>query len=449
MQSIRILGLVIASTLLFSPVVDAQFCPPGGGNSGGNNSGGNGSGSGGSGSGGGRSTGAGGSSGNTGSGGSINNTGGNRSGPRTSRSAPLIKSGRAAGRETSMTGAATGRTGGGVRGGSGRSGGSTGGSMGSCGLSGRSLDSWDTWWARNQDAFLWDGVSSTKRSMPMTAAATGLTGRGRSAEPESGLRRSTVYTSIVPALLEVLESGDEPRVVDAAVRALGASVEEPFDGLVSEALIPLLSHSDDNVRVSATLSLGLLGSAEADTLLELARCTPEGHRLVGQTEVPIVLRTAATLAMGYADHPESVGPLIDLVERLPDSEREAKSCAIHAMGLMQNPKAHVAMDYLLSKLHDKRMEPDIRSAIPTALGRQGRADAVGPMLEVLEDRDTDRRVKQSVVIGLGQLARLEQAEVVDALLDVIDDEKDGPTRQGAFRWPMRPRGAAMVPALIL
>ncbi len=240
-----------------------------------------------------------------------------------------------------------------------------------------------------------------------------------------------IYTSIVPSLMALVDQADDPQVVNAAVRALGSTVEAPFESVVSETLIPLLRHESDEVRQAATLSLGLLGNTESSTLLDLATCSSAGHRLVAETEVPAFMRAAATLALGFADDPASVASLIDMVERLPDSEAATKRSAIHAMGIMRNPKASMAVDYLMSKIHDERMEPSIRSAIPTALGKQNRQGAVDALLSVLKDRDTDRRVQQSTIIGLGELAAADRLDAVETLIKLCEDSKDNASRHFA------------------
>ncbi len=402
--------------LLMSPAAEAQCWGAGGPPS--STGGSDGSGASGSGSS------SGGASTSTGSGGaSTGNTRAGITGARTGARRPDASAPTAAGMSQGVRG---------IRGGSGR----TAATTGSCGdasrgLVGRDLTSWSAWWARNQDAFLWDAAPALTARPSMTASGRDLTGRGRKDDGSLRPPRSMVYTAIVPALLETVETSDDPRVVDAAVRALGPMVEAPFQDPVAEALLPLFAHPSDEVRLSAALSLGLLGAEGSRTLLDLATCSNDGHALVGESSVPPWLRAAATLGLGYADDPASVAALIDMLERLPDSEAATKRCAIHAMGLMRNPRTRLAGDYLVARLQDERMEPTIRSAIPTALARHGRVDAVGTMLDVLTDRDTDRRVRQSVVIGLGKLATMEHADVLEELLDRAEDDKDEATRHFA------------------
>jgi HEAT repeat protein len=310
--------------------------------------------------------------------------------------------------------------------------------VGAChGLVGANRDSWKDWWEFNKDEFLWDRRLAARRAAITSGSGRLLAGRAQQLTLTEPLPRSMVYTAIVPALLEVIADGprsdEDPRVLDAAARSLGVAVNAPFDGPVVEMLIPLLSHEYDEVKVAATVALGLLGPGESGTLLELALATQAGERLVKEKEVPVDVRVAATLALGYADDPAAVLPLIGLVEDPRGQEAVVKTGAIRAMGLLRNERARVAGDYLLGKLADTRMDPVVRSAIPTALGRLGRADAVAPLMKLLlKSRHTDPCVLQSTVIGLGRLADLDSADVLTALMDIVDDDEDAPTRHFAI-----------------
>jgi len=320
-----------------------------------------------------------------------------------------------------------------VRGLSGRKGATTGACSGTELV--RERDSWQTWWDRNLAEFVWNDAASGQalRPRPVTAAGSGaLVGLGRRTADERPAR-GEIYTHVVPSLLELLTDPDT-EVVDAAARALGATVEAPFGGTVIEALQPLLEHHDLRVQTSATLALGLLGDAQAGPLLlDLARCSSAGHRLVGgASEVPRTIRLAATLALGYADDPASVAALIDLVERLPESESETRQCAVHALGIMRNPETRVALSYLGAKLSDERLDPRVRAAIPTALARHGQVDAIDPLLALCADRDTDDVVRQSAVIALGRLADVDHARVLEALQHLAEDAKNAPTRHFAY-----------------
>ncbi len=280
----------------------------------------------------------------------------------------------------------------------------------------------------------------------MTASRPGLTNRGRRGgapdAPVDPVTPARVYTGVVPVLLEVLETSlreeDDPRVLCAAARSLGVAVDAPFDELAVEALLPLLAYDAyedrDMVREAATFAIGLLGSGHAEVLLPLAWDTREGRALVDRREVPIDVRCAAVLALGVADDPGSVLSLVALLRELDDEDHEETrlmTSTVHALGMLQSSEAWRAGDALLELLGRRRLHPVVRAAIPTALGRLGRAEAVPPLLELAGDYWTEPLIRQSAAIGLGRLADM-GGEVPEALREIVDEAKDGPLRHFAI-----------------
>lgn len=293
-------------------------------------------------------------------------------------------------------------------------------------------DSWERWWDRNEDEFLWS-TQPPAGSHSLTAATTLLRGQGRTTTATPGPSRAEVYTRIVPDLLSVIAEDDDARVLNAALMALGRTVDPPFHDPLLEALPALLSRDELPVQMAATMALGLSASLDGtETLIQLMRCSAEGHRLVQASFVPSQVRAAAALALGYGNDPAAIPALMDMIERAPSAENETRTSAVMALGLMDNSAAGRAASWLARKLSDRRLDPVVKSAIPVALARLHRPGASEALLAVLDDRDSDRWVVQSTAIGLGRLASVGDSDAVEALTRLAEREKDGPTRRFAL-----------------
>ena len=311
--------------------------------------------------------------------------------------------------------------------------------VGAChGLVGAGRDTWRDWWEYNKDEYVWERRVRKRRAAP-TASGPLLVERAVVTDltraPLERLPRAQVYTSVVPALLEVVRADDEdPRVLDAAARSLGVAVQPPFDGLVAESLEPLLEHAYDEVKVAALMALGLSSADHHELLLEFARGSRAAERLSDEDEIDTSLRTAALLALGYGDQPASVLPILGLLQDPREDDADVRRAAVHALGLMRNERASAGGDHLLRMLADERLDPRVRSAVPIALARLGRADALPRLAAALADRGTEPCVRQSVVIALGRLASMHprHASFVDDLLALVEDDDDSPTRHFAL-----------------
>lgn len=293
-------------------------------------------------------------------------------------------------------------------------------------------DTWDRWWERNADEFLWSAARSDSRHAT-TAAQSLLTGRGRQTRVATSLSRAKIYTQIVPRLLAIVADDDDPRVVRAALMALGRAVTPPFHDPLLEVLPAALARNELPVQAAATMALGLAtGHDGTTTLINLMSCNSDGHRLVQAAFVPAAVRAAAALALGYGNDPAAVPVLMDLIQRLPSAENETRTSAVMALGLMDNSASARAASWLARKLSDKRLDPIVKSAIPVAMARLQRPGATEALLAVLADRDSDRWVEQSATIALGRLAAMDDDEALTALARRVEKARDGPTRRFAL-----------------
>lgn len=159
------------------------------------------------------------------------------------------------------------------------------------------LGQWTFWWEFNKDRFL---NLKTKVRSKVTYTDSGLlVGLGRGARPAFSMGPSDqdVKTRIVPMLLTLLEKESDRDILTGAMVALGRIGVAP-DAVVT-AITPQLAASNQEVRETAALSLGILQRPEAIPTLEaLAWDTPEGRKLVKDSRVDIRTRVFAQYGLG-------------------------------------------------------------------------------------------------------------------------------------------------------
>ena len=130
----------------------------------------------------------------------------------------------------------------------------------------------------------------------------------------------------------------------------------------------------------------------------------------------------------------SVPVLMDVVRRLPDTDKDIKICAVVALGQLgeDHPSAAEARRFLVELLGDRRLDPLVASYAPTSLGKLGGEEALNAVHAVFRDRDADHIVRQSAALALGQLAGMEHEAVVADLIDYLAEGKDRQTRHFAI-----------------
>ncbi|RKY21316.1 MAG: hypothetical protein DRQ55_04855 [Planctomycetota bacterium] len=314
--------------------------------------------------------------------------------------------------------------------GSGRRGARTGASEAQAGW-----NSWEFWWNANSAQYL-----SLRGRLEVSGASTGfiglLTGKGLSLRGADGVRpdQRMVSELIAPALtsLTAERAGD---IADSAVLAL-ARVSDPAQAPGAlDALLPQLAHAELSVRSSAALALGVLGDVRAEAaLVELARDSSHGRQLVGGGHVSSLVRCFSALSLGMLGGDEGIGCLVGLTSDLGPSERELSVAA--CMGLSQipseHPRAGMIMDAAKARLADRYTDPLLKAHLVTLLAKLGGQPRVPELVDLLEDRDTDPIVRQSVALALGRVAAVTQPRAVERLQQLIESERDALTRQLAI-----------------
>jgi HEAT repeat protein len=297
-----------------------------------------------------------------------------------------------------------------------------------------SYETWEFWWENNKDQYL-NLKSRVVKVTNQSGSSGALTGRGRQSDARSTKRPSLelINGEVLPALTALVTSSDKRDIIDSGILAMSRAAQADSADLVINTATPLLDHQELSVQTAAALSLGIMGSPKAlPTVTALMTNSAEGRKLVGGGDVPQLVRAFGALSEGLIDDPSSVKNLIDIVENTKDSERDIKVAALVALGLVNSTAKNDAYQYLVKKLGDEKLDSIIASYVPTSLGKLGNAEAVPELLKVFVSKDTDVFVRQSAAIGLGQLASLNQAEVVKALKEYIAEGKDQQTRHFCF-----------------
>ncbi|RKY21928.1 MAG: hypothetical protein DRQ55_02570 [Planctomycetota bacterium] len=327
------------------------------------------------------------------------------------------------------TGGARTSTGRVARGGSGRKGATT--SAGAS-IDEKGFEIWEFWWENNKDRYL-----NLKDRLTKTSNVSGspglLTGRGRKRNTASSRRpsRNLIDNEVIPALQELIKNATDADILDSAVLALGRTTDQALAEEVLEAALPLLGHNELSVQSSTALALGVLGSDTAvPTLQDILQDSSAGRRLTGGGKIHWLVRAFAALSLGLIKDDAGIDALMDIAARLPDSDKDIKVCSIVGMGLIgsDHPKAADVHAFLAEQLKNKRLDPMIKSFIPTTMGKLGRHESVGHLVEAFSNRDGDNLVIQSCAVGLGQVAMPSDTDAVKMLMDYVKEGRDVQTR---------------------
>ncbi|MFO0981977.1 MAG: hypothetical protein U1E76_09580 [Planctomycetota bacterium] len=239
---------------------------------------------------------------------------------------------------------------------------------------------------------------------------------------------------ILPALVEALGE-DDADIVDSATLAIGRAVGGADLDLAYRAIMTQLASAHESVREAAALSLGLLGDDRAAaTLGDLVRDTPRARTVLNLANgTPTKVRAFAAIALGLIGANEAMPTLKWAIEKEPGTQRDLKTCAIIALGLLAN-RDEALVSYLMRLIDDRDLDRTVRAHVPTVIARcASAATAAVPALYAMLERDsTDRDMLRSVVLALGKLATMDQPVVVDALRRTALEDPDPGARN--FAW---------------
>ena len=372
---------------------------------------------------------------------------------------------------------------GGVRGfgatGAGRfTGGSNGGGSGGAGVplppgaesvvSSVDWTAWELWWAYNQHAYL-DLRAHLFGDPVLTGSDDFFLGHGEEQVGTRSLRPTTtgMRDEVLPLLIEVLRAETSTTMEASALLALGKLASFTGDSKVAlEAIKPFLTHSNQSVRERAIAALGILGREQSiDLVASLAAGDTlrlrDKYWIIFGDKVPYRTRAFATYALGLIGEASPSYHRVRVVNSLTGkSFRQALTlptqdvavAAVMALGLVPLPIDKSDTDgagkltvMLASRQHqirwllalfDERETPrEVRAQIPIVLARllQGtdgnsslRRATVMRMLDVLEDRQSGREMRQSAVTALGRLADADEDDLDQEVRKVLKraSEKD-------------------------
>ena len=299
---------------------------------------------------------------------------------------------------------------------------------------GEGFERWEFWWEQNKESFL-NLKNRLSQSGNVTGSAGFLSGRGRKDEASNSKRPTPeiIKSDILPTLKEALKE-DNADILDSAVLALARVMRAKDADLILEDMVTLLGSTYQTAQQSATLSLGVLGSPKAIPYLgDLMIDSSDGQKLVGRSKVPNLVRAFAALSLGLINSPETVDRLFTVIQREKDSERDLKGCAITALGLMQDNERHEdIVNFLIKLMADTKMDPFIKAGVPTALGMLGDPVALSTVVKTFKQDKLNDWMVQSCAIAMGQLATIDNSEVITLLMKYIEKGKNDQARHFSY-----------------
>lgn len=206
---------------------------------------------------------------------------------------------------------------------------------------------------------------------------------------------------------------EDPRVRLLAVQILWESEET---SLIPIFLSMMASDSDSQVRAASATALGRF--VYAGELEEIPQRTLKKieDALLGAVigDDVVEVRRSALESLGYSSR-EEVPPLLE--QAFASDDKFWKASALFAMGRSANPRwAPTILEMLHSNL------PLLRSEAARAAGELEIAEAVEPLLELLDDPDDNTR--QASIWSLSQIGGEGVRETLQNLYDQAEDEQE-------------------------
>ena len=235
---------------------------------------------------------------------------------------------------------------------------------------------------------------------------------------ESDIIRSTVIRALqimghdaypaIPALIEILNNDESPKVQVQAAFALPRISHEP---VVINALLDALDSSDEYVSTQATWGLEAIGpdaKAIVPSLLEMLNSAD-----------PVKRSNAAGVLSYISSSPEVVDALINSLRDEDDFVRSSAAFSLFRIG----PDAEPAIPDLIIALGDEVAR--VRSGAVRALGAIGTpaSDAIPHLIGLLDDEDDDVMSSAARALGqMGPLAKDALPKLEELALEMSEDE---------------------------
>lgn len=191
----------------------------------------------------------------------------------------------------------------------------------------------------------------------------------------------------LPLLRKALADGDVDVRIAASQSAIRLRAAE-----ATELVLPWLRERDVRLRVAA---------CEVARALPSPKAIADLGRALGDTESPLV-RSAAAAALGAAQSPDAVAPLLG---RLEDASPAVRVEVARALARLRDQRAVVP---LIGKAQDSA--PEVRQAVARALGDLGDLRATQALTQLMRDSVLDVKLE-----ALAALGRMRAGGAVNAL----------------------------------
>ncbi len=216
-----------------------------------------------------------------------------------------------------------------------------------------------------------------------------------------------------------------------AVIALGKVADSSMPDVLADIRL-LLADGNRVVQESACLALGILGNKNAlRDLSDVYRDTPRGRQLAGKAgaEVPVRMRTFASVAVGLIGAREGFGPgeyhLEDLVARATIKAAN-HDLQVGAALALQSSQFMSSAPEVLRAFKNEKLDPAVRAHAGVALGKIGAKAAIPELVNGLDDQDSS--VANSSAISLGLLAERRDHHAIESLIRCAESAPARSTR---------------------
>lgn len=284
--------------------------------------------------------------------------------------------------------------------------------------------SWDWWWDLNEERFLNlkekladDGNASDNRD-----AIVGDPVDDDIAPVTRKIRRQKILPSLKFALKDPFFDARA-----AAVIALGKVGDAKQRELVDD-IAALLQDSHKQVRESACLGLGLLGSPEAvPMLLEIAQDTPKARAMTGRSEILPRTRAFASVAVGLIGaRTELDAAVIDVLLKLCSTKAANRDVQVGPAIALQLLGQKALAPQLLSVVQDPEQPRSVRAHVALALGKGDAKSTVNVHVANLDHKIN--HLQYSSAISLGLLVAPDDHATIRKLIRHAESARDRGTR---------------------
>ena len=335
----------------------------------------------------------------------------------------------------------------------------------------REPEHWTGWWDFNRHSFLRLG----RDPYADASGADFFIGGGALRVPIGRDSESLVIVreTVAPALLRILAREEQPDIVTGCLIALARLNEPTLEDALIETFSEHLRHPSQEIRETAALSIGILGSENGlGHLIALASDNERGRELRGG---PVDLRSRAFAAYGLGllgakceteeDRRRINQAIVDL---LPEADRLAQpdlaTALVISIGLVplqalpasahNDPSCQAALSdptltrqgqiaHLIERLGDESLGTISKAHVPAALGRlvgelsgndATRRRSLKALLELLNTRDgartTPAEVRWGVVQVLGHVVGCSNDPLDVEIRRYLLEDSHGLQRQG-------------------